>query len=138
LSNLYTPPHATVAYHLPTTLAPYVAENHNQINGIPLNIPCGKQLKAKQYSANGGHQDVEGHNLEDKVGGVGISTPGDFHHKWENWSDRSFKSVSTDQATTKCPREVKHGISRSHASPKYLIRCVSQVFYQILNLIMFL
>jgi hypothetical protein len=63
-SNLYTPP--------------YVAENHSQINGIPLSIPCGKQLKDEQCSANERHEDVKGHNPEDKVGGVGISTLGDF------------------------------------------------------------
>jgi hypothetical protein len=61
-------------------LAPYVAENHSRINGIPLSIPCGKQLKAEQCLANEIHQDVEGHNPEDKVGGIDISTPGDFQH----------------------------------------------------------
>jgi hypothetical protein len=61
-------------------LAPYVAENHSRINGISLSIPCGKQLKAKQCSAIQIHQVVEGHNPEDKVGDVGISTPGDFQH----------------------------------------------------------
>jgi hypothetical protein len=78
-SNLYTLPHAT-----------YVAENHSRINGIPLSIPCGKQLIAEQCSINEGHQDVEGPNPEDMVGGIGISTPGDFQHNWKNRSDRSL------------------------------------------------
>jgi hypothetical protein len=79
-SSVYTPPQDIVAYPSPTTLAPYVAENHSWINGIPLSIPCGKQLKAEECLANEIHQDVEGHNPKDKVGGVGISTPGDFQH----------------------------------------------------------
>jgi hypothetical protein len=79
-SNLYTPPHAIVSYPFPTTSAPYVVENHSRINEIPLSIPCGKQLIAEQCSVNEGHHDVEGPNPEDKVGGIGISTPGDFQH----------------------------------------------------------
>jgi hypothetical protein len=58
-----------------------------------LSISCGKQLKDEQCSANEIHHDVEDHNLEDKVGGVGISTLGDFQHNWKNWSDRSIKPV---------------------------------------------
>jgi hypothetical protein len=85
-SNLYTPPHATVSYPLPTTSAPYVVENHSRINGISLSIPCEKQLIAEQCSVNEGHQDVEGPNPEDMVGGIGISTPGDFQHNWRNRS----------------------------------------------------
>jgi hypothetical protein len=63
---------------LPTTSTSYVTENHSQINGISLSISCGKQLKDEQCSANEIHHDVEGHNPEDKVGGIGISTLGDF------------------------------------------------------------
>jgi hypothetical protein len=74
LLNLYTPPHANVAYPLPTTSTPYVAKNHSRINEIPLSIPCGKQLKAEQCLTNERHQDVDGHNPEDKVGGIVIST----------------------------------------------------------------
>jgi hypothetical protein len=51
-SNLYTLPHVTVSYPLPTTSAPYVVENHERINGIPLSIQCGKQLIAEQCSIN--------------------------------------------------------------------------------------
>jgi hypothetical protein len=40
----------------------------------------GKQLIVKQCSVNEGHQDVEAHNPEDKVGGVSISTSCDFQH----------------------------------------------------------
>jgi hypothetical protein len=50
---------------------------------IPPSILFGKQLEAEQYSTNEIHQDVEGHNPEDKVGGVGITTPGDFQHNWK-------------------------------------------------------
>jgi hypothetical protein len=77
-SNLYTPPHVTVSYPLPTTSAPYVVENHSRINGIPLSIPCGKQLIAEQCSVNEEHRDVEGPNPEGVVGGISISTPDDF------------------------------------------------------------
>jgi hypothetical protein len=109
-SSVYTPPHAIIVYPSPPTLAPYVAENHSRINGIPLSIPCGKQLKAKKCSTNEIHQDVEGHNPEYKVDGVGISTLGDFQHNWKNRSDRSIKPVRlvlTGQTTAKHLREVK-------------------------------
>jgi hypothetical protein len=77
-SNLYTPQHVTASYPLPTTTTPYVVDNHSQINEIPQSIPCQKQLIAEQCSDNEEHQDVEGANPEDVVGGIGISTPGDF------------------------------------------------------------
>jgi hypothetical protein len=54
-------------------------------------MPCGKQLKAEQCLANEIHQNVEGHNPEDKVGGIGISIPGDFQHNWKNQSDQSLQ-----------------------------------------------
>jgi hypothetical protein len=60
-----------------------------------LSISCGKQLKDEQCSTNEIHQDVEGHNPEDKVGGIGISTLGDFQHNWKNRSDWSIKPVLT-------------------------------------------
>jgi hypothetical protein len=83
----YTPPYTTIAHTLPTTSAQYVAENHRRINRIPLSMPCGKQLKARQCLANEIHQNVEVHNPEDNVDGVGISTSGDFQHNWKNRSN---------------------------------------------------
>jgi hypothetical protein len=52
-------------------------------------------LKTEQCPTNEIHQDVEGHNPEDKVGGIGISTLGDFQHNWKNRSDWSIKPVLT-------------------------------------------
>jgi hypothetical protein len=97
-SNLYTPPHVTLSYPFATTSAPYVVENHSRINGIPLSIPRGKQLIVEQCSVHEEHQDVEGSNPEDTVGGIGISTQGDFQCNWKNrfqtgLSNRSDRSL---------------------------------------------
>jgi hypothetical protein len=78
---------------LTTTSIPYVVENHSRINGISLSIQCGKQLIDEQCLINEEHQDAEGSNPEDMVGGIGISTPGDFQHNWKNQSDQSIKPV---------------------------------------------
>jgi hypothetical protein len=114
-SSIHTPPCTIVAHTLPNSSAPYVVENHNRINGIPLSMPCGKQLKAKQCLANEIHQDVEGHNPKDKVDGVGISTLGDFQHNWKNRSDWSIKPVRPvliGETPAKRCREVKHDVIR--------------------------
>jgi hypothetical protein len=45
------------------------------------------------------------------VSGIGISTPGDFQHNWNNWSDRSInpvRPVLTGQTAAKHLREMKH------------------------------
>jgi hypothetical protein len=124
-SSIHTPPYTTVTHTLPTTSATYVAENHSRINGIPLSMSRGKQLKAEQCLTNEIYQNVEGHNPEDKVDGVGISTLGDFWHNWKNRSNRSIKPVKpvlTGETAAKRYREVKHDAIHIR------VPCLSNIF----------